>query len=209
MRLPQLSRGLIAKVSADLTAKNKDMSRALPSSKGGETPKQLQTYRTDIYTYFTEVGGSRLLYSAENWVRIKLKLKTAGPVAIGTSAEITPVLSGHGILLDTNVDYEAYLAKGTRVFIASESVNRVNITIEPVPWLEQLDNDTIASQDGVKAAVMSIGSAIVAAVNAIRGGKPIESSTGRQAEQTPTPSPAAARLLAPGLTRRGALGRLR
>jgi hypothetical protein len=103
-------------------------------------------------------------------VRIKLALQTAGPVSVGTSASLAPALSGRGILLDPDVPFEAYLAKGTRFYITSETVNRVNVTIEPVPWLEQLDIDTVTTQTGVRNAVVAIGERIVDAVNALRSG---------------------------------------
>lgn len=193
-----LAPSLVSSVANSIAASNKEASRALPDSKGGETAKQLQTYRTEIYSYFTESSTeTQLLYSAENWVRIKLALQTAGPVAIGTSATLTPVLSGRGILLDPDVPFEAYLAKGTRFYITSETVNRVNITIEPVPWLEQIDLDSIASQNGVRAAVMAIGSSIVNAISALRGAAKIASSAGKT---TLPPCPPGDRRMIPRLT---------
>lgn len=96
---------------------------------------------TEINTYFTRPNGrSELVYSAESWVRIKLQLETAGPVAVGTRQEITPVLSGKGILLPTTGTTltEFIMPKGDRLFIASESINRVKYITEPIPWLEQM-----------------------------------------------------------------------
>jgi len=150
--------------------------RALPSSKGNEPQGQLQTYRTEIFAYFTVVGGTQLLYSAENWVRIKIEPQTAGPIAVGTRASLTPVLGGGGITLSDGDSYQAYLAKGTRFYIASESVNRVNVTVEPVPWLEQLDKNQQAASEGLRAAIMSAASSIVAAIAALRSGAPAPSS---------------------------------
>lgn len=116
-----------------------EVARALPDSKGGEEPKDLQRWRTDMQeTFTTTLGESQLLYVADQWVRVQLMLETAGPVAIGTRAEIVPVLSGKGRLLTTGVPYEAYLPRGTRLYYAAESVNRVAFTIEPIPWMEQL-----------------------------------------------------------------------
>ena len=44
---------------------------------------------TEISTYFTaRIGTSELLYSAEDWVEITLRLETAGPVAVSTRQEI-------------------------------------------------------------------------------------------------------------------------
>lgn len=164
-RLPALPNlpGIVGKVAAELTAPNKEKARALPSSKGGETPQQLQTYRTEIFTFFTEPGIQTTLYSAENWVRMKLTLQTAGPVAVGTRAELLPILSGKGVLLDTNVEYKVYLAKGTRFYIASGAVNRVTVTVEPIPLLEQLSGE-------IRAIGAAIGSAAGSIVGGVVGG---------------------------------------
>ncbi len=142
----------IQRVAQTVGARNKEKSRALPDSKGGETPKQLQTYRTEVFSYFTQPSlESALLYSAENWVVLKLFLETAGPVAVGTAASIVPVLSGHGILLDTDEEYVVTLSKGTRFYIASETINRVSVTIEPIPWLEQIDKDNCEGQQNLSS----------------------------------------------------------
>jgi hypothetical protein len=94
---------------------------------------------TEIYTYFTQIGESRLLYSANFWCTIKLTLETAGPVAAGTRENLVPVLSGKGVLLTTDEDEEWVLAKGDRIFITAESVNRVKVIIEPLPTGDILD----------------------------------------------------------------------
>lgn len=97
--------------------------------------------RTQITTYFTkpDVRPTPILYNGDRmWARVTLTLETAGPVAIGNMAEITPVLSGRGQLLPANTPMTFTVAKGTRLYIASTSVNRVKVTIEPMPWLEQL-----------------------------------------------------------------------
>ncbi len=95
---------------------------------------------TEIYTYFTRpADGSKNFYSAPGWVRMGLQLETAGPVAVSTRQEVLPVLSGKGVLLPPDGEpIEFILPKGDRVFIASESVNRVKVIIEPIPWLEQI-----------------------------------------------------------------------
>ena len=93
--------------------------------------------RTDIYTLFTQVGGTRLLYSAEDWVRITLRLETAGPVDAGTREDIAPVLSGKGTSLNDE-DVIFTLPKGNRLFYSAAAVNRVRVIIEPIPWLENI-----------------------------------------------------------------------
>lgn len=95
---------------------------------------------TDIFTYFTDTTGkSRLLYSAESWVHIRVRLETAGPVSIGTRESVSPVLSGKGILLTTGEDEKWILPKGDRVFIAAESVNRVKWSVQPIAYGDQFN----------------------------------------------------------------------
>lgn len=95
---------------------------------------------TEIYTYFTKPNGeSELLYSAESWVHIRLALETTGPVAVSTRQSVIPVLTGRGVLLANDGEpFRFVLPKGDRVFIAAEAVNRVQVTIEPFPWVEQI-----------------------------------------------------------------------
>lgn len=110
---------------------------------------------TDIYTYFTKATGvSELLYSAEEWMKIRLVLETAGPVSVGTRESVTPVLSGKGILLESDGEpIEFTIPKGNRLFIASESVNRVKVIIEPIPWLEQLLYQVESGFSGLKGVL--------------------------------------------------------
>jgi len=188
-KLPRLSnmRGIADIVIGrrpQIVGLSKEQQRALPDSKGGEEPKSLQTYRTDISTYFTPVGGTHLLYGAENWVTIKLILETAGPVSVGTAAALTPVLSGKGISLVTGVPYERVLSKGVRFYIASETLNRVQVSIEPIPWLEQMDTDINRGH----SILREVGNAIVGALgNLGRGGSPTKSSSGMTAADLPCP----------------------
>lgn len=171
-----LLRGAVQRIAAKVAstagmpARSKDQERALPRSKGSEEINQLQTYTTQIFTKFTEVGGTQLLYSAENFVRVTLLLEDAGPVAVGTLAVLTPVLSGRGVLLQTDVPFGPFTyAKGTRIYIAAESVNRVQVIVEPIPWLEQLDLDIARVGAQVAAAASTIVAGVSAAVAGLRG----------------------------------------
>ena len=99
--------------------------------------------RAQISTYFTKipvVGESTpILYNGDRlWARVSLTLETAGPVAVGTMSQITPVLSGKGQLLETGKETYFDIAKGTRLYISATSVNRVKLKIEALPWLEQI-----------------------------------------------------------------------
>ncbi len=96
--------------------------------------------RTVVQTYFTKADAeTTILYNGDRqWSKITLTLETAGPVAVGTVQKITPVLSGKGIQLSTDEPTTITVAKGTRLYIASTSVNRVRMQVEPLPWLEQI-----------------------------------------------------------------------
>jgi hypothetical protein len=182
---------VVSGVARTLAAKNKEAARALPDSKGGETPKSLQSYRTSVYTYFTRnTGETLLLYSAENWVRIKLTLETAGPVAIGTNANLGNVLSGQGRLLDTDEEFETYLPKGNRLYAVSESVNRVAVTIEPVQWMEQLSNQQEMQTASIQSAINQLGRTLLEGLAQLRGLRPAPTApSGLQVDQLP-PAPA-------------------
>jgi hypothetical protein len=93
---------------------------------------------TLIYTIFTKAGDTQLIYSATNWVRIQLFLEDAGPVSFGTRQQIGPALSGKGCLLPTSEWVEFFLAKGDRLFLVAEGINRVKFICEQIPWLEQV-----------------------------------------------------------------------
>jgi hypothetical protein len=111
-----------------------------PSSSAGLGVQTEFEQTTIIYDYFTKAGETKLLYSAVGWVEIRLLLQNAGPVSIGTKADILPVLGGSGRLLPTNQEIWFRLAKGTRLYIAADAVNRVSITIEPIAYGEAVVN---------------------------------------------------------------------
>ena len=98
-------------------------------------------HNTEISTYFTSrIGTSELLYSAEDWVEITLRLETAGPVAVSTRQEIVPLLSGKGVLLPVDDDFTFILPRGNRLYIAASAVNRVNFCVKPYPYINQALN---------------------------------------------------------------------
>lgn len=109
----------------------------------GAPPQPTNIDRTsDTYTYITDgAGRTKVLYNGDRlWSRVVLTLETAGPVVVGTREDIVPVLSGKGRLLVTNLPTEFTIAKTSRLYIASTALNRVSVTIEPLPWLEQIAN---------------------------------------------------------------------
>jgi len=97
---------------------------------------------TDAFTYLTKVftgGEVPILYNGDRqWAKITLLLLTAGPVVVGTKADLAPVNSGKGRELITNIPFEITIGKTSRLYIISTAVNRVAVTIEPLPWLEQI-----------------------------------------------------------------------
>lgn len=197
----KLPPGVVSRIANHLVASSKEVARALPSSKGGETDLQLQTARTEAYTYFTVPGPTALLYSAENWVKIKLTLETAGPVSVGQRAALTPVLGGKGRLLDTSVEYETTIARGTRFYIAAETINRVSVTIEPIPWLEQIDADGRSNAASIREAIGGAAAGIINAILGLKSGAATTSTGGRTTDEVlRAPSIPQGRGLMPRLT---------
>lgn len=98
---------------------------------------------TEAFTYFTNANAqAAILYNGDReWAKITLLLETAGPVVVGPRADLSPILSGRGRLLITSVAAEFTIAKSSRLYILATAVNRVSITIEPLPWLEQIASD--------------------------------------------------------------------
>ncbi len=103
------------------------------------TTQGTSSNRLALSTYITKVGSTDQIYDGSRlWAKITLTLETAGPVAIGTRANLLPVLGGNGVLLDTNEPITVTISKGDKLYIAANAVSRVKIQIEAFPWLEQL-----------------------------------------------------------------------
>jgi hypothetical protein len=96
---------------------------------------------TEISTFFarpTTDGQLAVLYNGDRqYAQVILTLETAGPVAVSTKQQMLPVLSGKGQLLETGVPLMFTLAKGNRLWVATSSLNRIKVTVQPLPWLEQ------------------------------------------------------------------------
>lgn len=126
-----------------------------PIASGGSQQDRV----TEIYTYNTAVGSpdpsgaTPVLYNGDrNWARVTLTLDTAGPVVVGNRAELGPIFSGRGWTLTTGEPITFTIAKGTRLYILSSSINRVKVEIAPVPWLEQIT----ALSEGILSALRSL-----------------------------------------------------
>jgi len=111
-------------------------------------------HKTDLYTMFTTaIGETREFYSAQSWVKITLRLETAGPVAVSTREQLLPVLSGLGTLL-SDEDLVFVLSKGNRLYYAAEAVNRIRVVIEPIAYGTEITrNQTHGTIDIVKTLV--------------------------------------------------------
>lgn len=160
-----------------------EVARAIPDSKQGETPGQLQEFATNLSTVFTRIGGTQILHAADRWVIAKLTLQTAGPVDVGTRAELTPVLSGKGRSLVTNQELAIPLAKGTRLYYTAAATNRLLVVIEPIPWLQQIALEIVAVGNAIVAALVALASRPATKTT------PATSSSGKTASEIPCPPP--------------------
>lgn len=133
-RIPVLKRPPASKIGMTSLGDRAIATAPAPSASVGQGAN-----RSQINTYFTRPGETLQLYSGDRlWARVTLTLETAGPVAVGNAQNIQPVLSGKGQLLETGVPLSFDIAKGTRLYIAATAVNRVKISIQPLPWMEQI-----------------------------------------------------------------------
>lgn len=92
------------------------------------------------FTAFTKPNVSKLIINTppNAYMLVKLMLETAGPVAWGQLAALTPVTSGKGRLLVQNVETVIELPPATRLYIASASPNRVGVTVGPPPYMQEI-----------------------------------------------------------------------
>lgn len=139
---------------------NPTVAHAQPISAGGPAMDRM----TEVFTYNTAVGyvqpgQTPILYNGDrNWAEVTLVLDTAGPVVVGTRADLAPIFSGKGWTLTTGEPITFTIAKGNRLYIFSSAVNRVKVQIAPVPWLEQ---------------ITALASGMLSELGAIRTGKRI------------------------------------
>ncbi len=96
--------------------------------------------RTQISTGLTMPGQSTLIYSATEWVTVRLGLQSAGPVVAGTDPNLFPVGQGKGAILPSNRDMIMILAPSDRLYLASDALNSVTVIIEAVPEIVLLQN---------------------------------------------------------------------
>jgi hypothetical protein len=90
-----------------------------------------------IFTFFTTAGKTLNVYNGDRlWAKVTLTLETAGPVSVGEQADLQPVLSGRGLLLQTGIPAVFNVAKGNILYVAAASTNRIGVVVEAYPWLE-------------------------------------------------------------------------
>lgn len=96
--------------------------------------------RGENSTYLTKSDGkTAILYRGDRlWAKVTVELETAGPVAVGYTSKLGNVLSGAGELLETGKAKEFVVSRGSNLYIASTSVNRVALRIEAWPWIEAI-----------------------------------------------------------------------
>lgn len=123
------------------------------ASGGGQMDRATEVFTYNTAVGFIQPGQTPILYNGDrNWAEVTLVLDTAGPVVVGTRADITPIFSGKGWPLTTGEPITFTIAKGTRLYIFSSAVNRVKVQIAPLPWLEQITALT-AAQNAELAAI--------------------------------------------------------
>ena len=94
---------------------------------------------TESSIFLIKPPDTVLIYSADRqYAQVIITLLTAGPVAVSTKQQLTPVLSGKGSLLQTGVPFTLCLAKGQKLYGATTAISRLALTIQPFPWLEQI-----------------------------------------------------------------------
>lgn len=139
------------------------MDRAIPSPVTvGDGGQFSGSFITQAYTYVTPVGVTQIYAATLSWANLILTLETAGPVEVSEKSNFQ-LLSGQAQLLIQNVPMMFKVAKGNTMYVGSSAVNRVKVTTEPLPYLEQILgaigsgfsdlSTTIATHVGGQAAV--------------------------------------------------------
>lgn len=114
--------------------------------------------RTQTSTLITQpTGKTENLFSANFWCRVKVYLETAGPVAVGLGENLSPVLSGKGILLPSGgPELEFELQKGDRLYYIATAINRVKVIVVP-EFLQEateiIDRTTMGIVPGIATAI--------------------------------------------------------
>lgn len=126
--------------------------------------------KIEISTILTSAGPSVVLYNGDRmWAKLTVTLETAGPVVVGQQSGIVPVLSGKGQLLQSGVPTILNVAKGNRIYIAANGVNRVKLVIEAYPFLETITGLLGALASALRAPISAAASAAASAIARVTG----------------------------------------
>lgn len=130
---PQQRAKMVARAPAPFSAPPQPSAPApFPTTTPPEAP--MANARLQTYTLFTRENEALLVHqAAPGWVVVKLELEDAGPVSVGTSADLFPVLSGKGRLLPTDRERSFRMTLGDKLYVAADTRNRIAVTIEPMP----------------------------------------------------------------------------
>lgn len=102
---------------------------------------------SETYTFFTKnttvssASGTKELYPGNpvRWTLARVTLISAGgQVVVGFKQDINPPTSGKGRLLSSGIQIELYIPPGQRLYYAADSVQRMAVSFEPLPWLQQI-----------------------------------------------------------------------
>lgn len=152
-----------------LSPNSQTASRVAPSFQKPVSQQQNGNFQTEATTFTTVAGKISEVFSAvQAWSRVTFTLETAGPVEVSAS-QTWKLGAGQGQTLITNQPVPFNIAKGNKLYIQSGAVNRVRVTIEPIPWLEQITGSVMAGTAAIATAVGQIPAALVAALRAARG----------------------------------------
>lgn len=131
----------------DLARPIRSMAEAVKESAGiaGNLPheKGAPVKGAQAFTTFTAAVPSPdpLISSPPNaYLHVRLMLETVGPVAWGFLQNISPPGSGKGRLLIQNVEQEIWMPPSTRIYLAATGPNRVGVSVEPMPVLQEILN---------------------------------------------------------------------
>lgn len=154
---PQRRSGIMGRIVGAAASIPRAMERAVPTTNVPSPDQRRGNFVSQAYTYLTAAGGeAKQLYTANiEWSRVKLFLETAGPVAVAFKQSFTPVLSGKGDTLPTGIWFEVDVAKGNVLWIASPTVNRVKVIIQPLPWMEQILGGVVRGADAIVKMIAS------------------------------------------------------
>jgi len=121
---------------------NTSTNRTVGSVQGPSPTMAGAELTTEVSTFFARPGADSqpvVIYNGDRQsARVILTLETAGPVIVGTKQQLYPITAGKGERLETNVPFAFSISKGNRLWVATTAISRIKVTIEPIPWAEQI-----------------------------------------------------------------------